>query len=73
MALFDPFLHLDEEKAEVAKTQEESKSNAERGEWFSNVAKSYAKREFCAMSWFSCLTLCFFVQLLWFVKVWASI
>ncbi len=41
--LFDPFLHLDEEKVESAKEAKEAESNAEKGEWFSNVAKSYHK------------------------------
>ncbi len=52
VVLFDPFLHLDDEKAEAEKTKEETKSNAERGEWFSNVAKSYAKRMWFFRSFF---------------------
>jgi cyclophilin family peptidyl-prolyl cis-trans isomerase len=56
VVLFDPFLHLEDEKAEAAKVMEESKSNAERGEWFSNIAKSYAKRKFFV--WFFVFLFC---------------
>ena len=41
--IFDPFLHLDEEKLEDIKQEEEEKNNAEKGEWFSNPSASYAK------------------------------
>jgi peptidyl-prolyl cis-trans isomerase-like protein 2 len=41
--LFDPFLHLDDEKKESEQVAKTAESNAERGEWFSNIAKGYQK------------------------------
>ncbi len=41
--LFDPFLHLEDEKKETEQVAKVAESNAERGEWFSNIAKGYQK------------------------------
>lgn len=41
--LLDPFLHLDEEQKEAEQVAKVAESNAERGEWFSNIANAYHK------------------------------
>ena len=43
MVVFDPFLHLEEEKLEEIKKDEEAQNAVEKGEWFSNPSAAFTK------------------------------